>query len=130
MSLESLADSINVTPPALQRLEAGVETLSEGDRWALIKAIADATRLPVQFFTVDFDSLTGDEPPEARLSRLEAKADETLSVIDEALARMDRVVKDAEDQMTRGKEQLDRFIAVQQPDRDLLRRIAAHLGIE
>jgi hypothetical protein len=42
---------------------------------------------------------------------------------------MDHVIAEAEKQMSRGKEQLDRFIASREPDRELLRRIAAHLDI-
>jgi transcriptional regulator with XRE-family HTH domain len=122
MDLASLADSINVTAPALQRFEAGVEPLSEGDQWALIGAIAEATQLPVSFFTTDFQSLPNEGPPEARLDRLEHK-------IDHALERMDKVIEEAENQMARGKEQLDRFIAAQEPERDLLRRVAAHLDV-
>lgn len=122
ISPETLADSIGLTPHTLQRIEAGLEELSEGDRWAIIRAVATATRLPRQFLTVDFRVLAGAEPPEDKLDRLEAK-------IDAALARMDDVVKEAENQMSRGKTQLDRFIDAQQPGRDLLKRIAEHLGI-
>jgi transcriptional regulator with XRE-family HTH domain len=122
IDIPSLADAISVTPAALQRWEAGLEELAEGDMWTLIKAIADATRLPEQFFTVDFQSLVGEEPPEARLARLERK-------VDEALARMDLVAAEADRQMTRGKKQLDRFIANMEPERELLRRIAAHLDV-
>lgn len=122
ISQDGLADSISVSKHALQRIEAGLEEFGESERWALIHAIALATRLPEQFFTVDFTVLKGDEPPEEKLDRLEAK-------IDAALARMDDVVKEAENQMSRGKEQLDRFIDAQQPERDLLRLIAEHLGI-
>jgi transcriptional regulator with XRE-family HTH domain len=122
IDLDSLADSLSLSPHALHRIEAGLEDLDETQRWGLIKAIAAATRLPEQFLTVDFDSLATDEPPERKLDQLEAK-------IDAALARMDEVVAEAEGQMTRGKKQLDRFIEHQQPERDLLRRIAEHLNI-
>jgi transcriptional regulator with XRE-family HTH domain len=136
MSIQSLADAVNVTVPALERFEGGLEDLSEGDCWALVKAIAAATRLPEQFFTVDFESLIADEPPEVKLSRLEQRADETLSlmndmagVVNEALARMNEVSREADAQMTRGKEQLDRFVEHQAPDHELLVRIAEHLGV-
>jgi transcriptional regulator with XRE-family HTH domain len=122
ISQEVLADGISLTIHAIQRLEAGVEDLSESDRWSVIRAVAASTRLPDAFFTADFDTLAHDEPPEQKLDRLEHK-------IDAALKRMDDVVAEAENQMTRGKEQLDRFIAAQEPDRDLLRRVAAHLDV-
>jgi transcriptional regulator with XRE-family HTH domain len=123
ISLETLADGISLTPYAIQRIEAGIETLSQGDRRSLVKSVAASTRLPEQFFTVDYAELAAEKAPEDELARLEGK-------IDTALERMDRVVEEAEGQMTRGKKQLDRFIEVQQPERDLLRRIAEHLGVE
>ena len=122
LSAETLADSINLTPTAIQRLEAGIEKLAEGDRWAVIKAVSGATSCPVAFFTADFESMESDTPPEAKLAELER-------TVKEALARMDDVVREAEEQMTRGKTQLDRFIEHQAPDRALLRAIAEHLGI-
>jgi transcriptional regulator with XRE-family HTH domain len=123
ISQEVLADAISLTLHAVQRIEAGVEELKEGDRWSPHHTEAAATRLPEQFFTVDFEDLQADRAPEDRLSALEQK-------IDTALARMDQVVVDAEGQMTRGKTQLDRFIEHQKPERDLLRRIAEHLDVE
>jgi transcriptional regulator with XRE-family HTH domain len=123
INLEGLADSISVSTTALQRVEAGLEEYGESERWALIRAIALATRLPEQFFTADFAALKGDESPEQKLDRLERK-------IDQALARMDDVVQEAENQMTRGKEQLDRFVESMGGDRDLLQRIAARLDIK
>ena len=92
MDLASLADAVGITTPALTRLEAGMTSLSDGDQWALLQAVASATRLPEQFFTVDFESLPLDESPERALDRLERK-------VDEALARMDEVVREAEEQM-------------------------------
>jgi transcriptional regulator with XRE-family HTH domain len=123
ISQEVLADGISLTIHAVQRLEAGVEDLSESDRWSVIRAVAASTRLPDAFFTADFDSLIHDEPPEQKLDRLEHK-------IDQALERMDQVVAEADRQMTRGKEQLDRFVQAQERDRDLHRKIAEQLGIK
>lgn len=123
LSQETLADGVSLTLHAIQRIEAGVEQLTPGDRRSLIRTVAASTRLPEQFFTVDYSDLAAEKAPEDELARLEAK-------IDTALERMDRVVEEAETQMTRGKEQLDRFVEVQQPERDLLRRIAEHLGVE
>jgi transcriptional regulator with XRE-family HTH domain len=120
---ENLADSIGVSPHLLQRVEAELEEFGESERWSLIRAIAQATRLPEQWFTVDFDSLAREEAPEDKLGRLEGK-------VDAALARMDQVVAEAEDQMTRGKLQLDRFIETQATDRGLLHRIASRLDVD
>jgi len=122
LSREALADSLGLTPAALQRLEAGVTDLRVEQQWGMLSAVAEATRVPLQAFTTDFGVLDGTMPPDERLSQLEAK-------IDQALARMDDVAKEADFQMTRGKEQLDRFIETQQSDRDLLRRIAEHVGV-
>jgi len=120
LSAESLADSINLTPTAINRLEAGVEELDGEEHWAVIKNVSAATGCPVAFFTTDFAALASGEAPSERLERLEQK-------VDEALSRMDDVVREAENQMTRGKEQLDRFIAAQDADRDTLHRIVAKL---
>jgi transcriptional regulator with XRE-family HTH domain len=122
MDVASLADAVRLTPTVLQRFEVGTEDLGEEAQRALLEAVADATRLPIQFFAVDFQSLPDEGPPSSRLAALEAK-------VDEALLRMDRVVAEADAQMTRGKEQLDRFIETMGPDRELIRKIAAHLGI-
>jgi transcriptional regulator with XRE-family HTH domain len=122
MELASLADAINVTPAVLQRLETGLEDLDEGAEWALLEVVAGATRLPTQFFTVDFQALPNEGAPTSRLERLEQK-------VDEALERMDGVVREADGQMTRGKDQLDRFIETMGPDRDLLQKIARRLDI-
>ena len=119
---ENLADSTGISPHTIQRVEAGLEEFGESERWSLIHAIAQATRLPEQWFTVDFDSLAREEAPEDKLGRLEGK-------VDAALARMDQVVAEAENQMTRGKQQLDRFIETQTSDRDLLHQIARRLDI-
>jgi transcriptional regulator with XRE-family HTH domain len=122
LSQEALADSLGITVPALQRIEAGLAEQSTEDEWAILRGVSAATRVPLQAFTVDFGLLDGTAPPEARLAQLEQK-------IDQALARMDQVAKEADFQMTRGKQQLDRFIEAQQSDRDLLRRIADHVGV-
>lgn len=115
IDLDGLADSIGMTPPALQRIEAGLEKLSETERWALLRAVATSTRLPEQFFTVEFENLTAERPPEQELERLERK-------IDRALDRLSVVIEEAETQLTR-------FIEHQEADRELLGLIAQHLGI-
>lgn len=120
IDVEGLADAVGLSAPLLRRIEAGLEDLREGDWWSTIHAVAGTTRLPEQFFTVEWDTLAGAAPPEDRLAELEEK-------VNVALARMDRVVAEAEAQMTRGKEQLDRFIEAQGPDRAMLYRIAAKL---
>jgi transcriptional regulator with XRE-family HTH domain len=122
IDVESLADAISLTPPLVRRIEAGLQDLPEGDQWSMIHAVAGTTRLPEQFFTVEWTTLVGVAPPEDRLAQLER-------TVAAALVRMDRVVAEAESQMTRGKKQLDRFIEHQAPDRELLRKIAEHLGI-
>lgn len=123
IDVESLADAISLTPPLVRRIEAGLQDLPEGDKWSMIHAVAGATRLPEQFFTVEWSTLAGAAPPEDRLAQLER-------LVRVALSQMDRVVAEADAQMSRGKGQLDRFIEHQAPDRDLLRKIASHLGIE
>ncbi len=120
---DTLADSTGMTSHVLQRIESGLEDLDDSGRRAIIGVVAAATRLPEQFFTVDYWALDRDTPPEDKLNTLERK-------IDMALARMDEVVREAEGQMTRGKDQLDRFIEVQARDREIMRRVAAHLGID
>jgi len=122
LSAESLADSINMTPTAINRLEAGIEELDGEEYWAVIKNVSAATACPVAFFTTDFASLARGEAPTERLESLEKK-------IDDALERMNCVADEADQQMARGKEQLDRFIEHQAPDRELLRAIATHLGL-
>ncbi len=122
LSVEALADSIGLKHEVLQRLEAGAEVLTEEEWWGIVRNVGAITRVPVQAFSVEFGTLDGTQPPEVRLTQLEEK-------IDEALARMDEVAEEADRQMTRGKEQLDRFIETQQSDRDLLRRIAEHVGV-
>lgn len=122
LSQEALADSLGVTVPALQRIEAGLADQAAEDEWAILRGVAAATKVPLQAFTVDFSALDSTQPPEARLTQIERK-------IDQALARMDQVAEEADHQMTRGKQQLDRFIEAQQSDRDLLRRIAEHVGV-
>jgi transcriptional regulator with XRE-family HTH domain len=74
----TLADSIRVTEHALSRLEAGVQPLTEGDQWALLKAVAVALHLPEQFFTVDFQSLAREESPESKLVQYEALIERLL----------------------------------------------------
>lgn len=122
ISQENLADSISISHHALQRIEAELDQADGSERWALIHAIAQATRLPEQWFTADFEALPREQPPEEKLDRLERK-------IDSALERMGSVADEADRQMTRGKEQLDRFIETQQTDRHLLREIAKRLDI-
>jgi transcriptional regulator with XRE-family HTH domain len=119
---DTLADGVGITAAALQRIEVGDEELTEEERFALINAVAEATRIPAGYFTTHLDAMIGEDSPAARLDRLERK-------IDEALGRMDGVAREADRQMSRGKEQLDRFIASMQPNEELLRRIAAHLDV-
>lgn len=123
MDVASLADAVGLTPTLLQRFEVGTEELSDEAERSLLEAVAEVTRLPVQFFTVAFAGLADEGAPSSRLHTLEQK-------VDEALARMDLVVAEAEGQMTRGKKQLDRFIKTMGPDRELIRAIARHLGVE
>lgn len=117
-----LADAIGLTAPALERLELGLTELSPPEERAVISAVAEVTGVPVGLFTADLAAIRGVEPPEDKLARLESK-------VDEALRRMDAVVLEAEGQMSRGKAQLDRFIANMQGDRDTLGLIAETLGV-
>ncbi len=122
MSVQSLADAVNVTVPALERFENDLADLSEDDRWALLCAIANATRLPTQFFTVDFATLPDEGPPSLRLAALEGK-------VESGLEEARRIGQEAQATMDQGKDQLQQFLAAMEPDRDLIRQIAAHLGI-
>lgn len=123
LTVEQVADALGMTPAALGRVEAGAEKLEDDERRALMGAVARVTGLPEAFFTISLAQLVGEEIPEAIVAGLSRK-------IDEALARMDLVIAQAEAQMTRGKEQLDRFIAHQHEDRDLWRRIAEKVGVD
>ncbi|HTA73318.1 MAG TPA: hypothetical protein VK733_03545 [Gemmatimonadaceae bacterium] len=78
ISRSTLADSISVSTHALQRIEAGLEEYGESERWALIHAITLATRLPEQFFTVDFAQLEREESPESRIAQYEALIERSL----------------------------------------------------
>jgi transcriptional regulator with XRE-family HTH domain len=67
---EALADALGLGPPTLGRIEAGVEPLNAVDRRAVITGVANVTRIPEEFFTVDFSTLVGEETPESTLERL------------------------------------------------------------
>lgn len=123
LEIDVLADAMSLTPQLLGRIEAGVEALPDDDARSVIRGVAGITRLPEAIFTVDLATLRGEESPTSIAEALSAK-------IDAALERMDEVIAQAEQQMTRGAEQLDRFIAHQHEDRDLLRTIADHVGVD
>jgi transcriptional regulator with XRE-family HTH domain len=57
ISRETLAESLAFTVGRLERLEAGVDEPSGREREDVIRELADATRLPTRFFTVDYDQL-------------------------------------------------------------------------
>jgi transcriptional regulator with XRE-family HTH domain len=81
---ETLADGVSLTPTGIQRLEAGLDELTHDERRSTIQQIAAATRLPEQFFTVDYAELAGETTPERRLDQLDA----TLKSMDGRLARI------------------------------------------
>lgn len=81
---ETLADGVSLTPTGIQRLEAGLDELTDSERRSTIRQIAAATRLPEQFFTVDYAALARETPPERKLERI----DTALASIDDRLARI------------------------------------------
>jgi transcriptional regulator with XRE-family HTH domain len=123
LTVDQVADALGMTPAALGRIEAGAEQLEGDERRALMGAVARVTGLPEAFFTISLAQLVGEEVPESIVDGLSRK-------IDEALAAMDLVVAEAQEQMTRGKDQLDRFISHQHEDRDLWRKIAEKVGVD
>ncbi len=106
ITAQTLAAGMSTDLNALERLEAGIQPLDPAARRTVITIVSQQTGCPEQFFTADFSALDGEEPPESKLDRLERK-------IDVALAAMDSVVAEAREQMTRGGQQLDRFMGVQ-----------------
>jgi transcriptional regulator with XRE-family HTH domain len=81
---ETLADGLSLTPTGIQRLEAGLDELSDSDRRSTIHQIATATRLPEQFFTVDYAELAAETPPERKLEHI----DTLLESLDSRVARI------------------------------------------
>jgi ribosome-binding protein aMBF1 (putative translation factor) len=57
ISRETLAASLTFPAERLERLEAGLDEPTEDKMLVVVKELADATRLPEQFFTGDFDSM-------------------------------------------------------------------------
>jgi transcriptional regulator with XRE-family HTH domain len=55
ISRETLAESLSFSAARLERLEAGIDEPSDGERYDVIRELADATRLPTGFFTSDYD---------------------------------------------------------------------------
>jgi transcriptional regulator with XRE-family HTH domain len=70
-----LAEALGVSAPMLGLIEAGAEVLQDDERRAVIPAVARVTRVPEEFFSVDFSTLVGEESPEATLARLVPKVE-------------------------------------------------------
>jgi transcriptional regulator with XRE-family HTH domain len=87
---DTLADGIGMTPATLQRIETGDEALEIGDTqfWSVVQAVAATTRLPTQFFTLDFSTFPEDGPPEARL---EQRIEPLLDHLERVLAHVEVV---------------------------------------
>lgn len=98
MTQEDLAAKLPFSLSTLQRTEAGGRVLRPLEEPAFVEAVADATKLPPWFFTVDLHH----EPPEDRLASLE-------ETVREMMATLERLGEQAEWQLGHGKEQLEEF---------------------
>jgi transcriptional regulator with XRE-family HTH domain len=90
LSQEGLAAQVGISPATLKRVESGQRSLRRFERQAFIAAVADATGLPVRWFTVDFETLAAPESLSEAVPRdpewFEAKVRDALSALQDALA--------------------------------------------
>lgn len=98
MTQEDLAAKLPFSLSTLQRTEAGGRALRQLEEPAFVAAVADATKLPPWFFTVDLHH----EPPEDRLASLE-------QTVREMMGTLERLGKQAEYQLKDGNEKLQEF---------------------
>jgi ribosome-binding protein aMBF1 (putative translation factor) len=54
ISRATLADGLTLTKAALERLEAGLNNLTEEEATTVVRELSKATRLPEAFFTGDY----------------------------------------------------------------------------
>lgn len=98
MTQEDLAAKLPFSLSTLQRTEAGGRVLRPLEEPAFVEAVADATKLPPWFFTVEFDH----ELPENRLASLE-------QTVREMMATLEKLGRQAETQLKDGSEKLEEF---------------------
>lgn len=78
ISQATLADGLCMSAAALERFEAGLDEPAEDQRHSMIRDLAIVTRLPEQFFTVDYAQLEREESPESKLAQYEALIERLL----------------------------------------------------
>lgn len=71
LSEEALADSLGLTVPALQLIEAGLSPMSAEQWFGLLERVEEVTHIPQQAFLVDFATLQVPAAPSARLAGVE-----------------------------------------------------------
>jgi transcriptional regulator with XRE-family HTH domain len=108
ISRDTLAESLSFPLARLERLEAGLDAPSDDRMGAVIKEIAEATRLPEQFFIEDWGAMKWEIPPGEKLSRLEQKLDDTVelinSVLEDAMVQVGRVAERLDEEIEQHKD--------------------------